>query len=262
MTRKMTTKRKNSSALMIGRSLALRPIPRVAILVVITVVTASALCSTPAPAYAAEVPHGDTASPESEVVRALVEQVVESYARAESYTIEFVQESYWALADTVTVSSARLVLVKPSSLSVSYDDGGRIVSDGESLRVYVPATGQFFVSRIGSAGVVLDPAAILESYEPDPRIPLIERSGEKGIVTIALRPGERFAEPARIDVNIDTTAWIVVGLTAYSTAGDRSSYVLKSTVFEAPVAADEFLLVRPEGAQLLTGSPYDIDQLR
>ncbi len=253
---------RSSSALLIGRSLALRPVPRVALLVVITVVTASALCSIPALAYAAEVPHGDTAPPEFEVVRALVEQVVESYARAESYTIEFVQESYWALADTVTVSSARLVLVKPSSLSVSYDDGGRIVSDGESLRVYVPATEQFFASRIGSAGVVLDPAAILESYEPDPRIPLVERSGEEGVVTIALRPGERFAEPARIDININTTAWIVVGLTAYSTAGDRSSYVLKSTIFEAPVAADEFVLVRPEGAQLLTGSPYDIDQLR
>ncbi len=258
----MTRKRKNSSVLLIGRALALHPIPRAALLVVIIVATALALCGVPALASDAEVPHSETASAEAEVVRALLEQVVESYARAESYTIEFVQESYWALADTVTVSSARLVLVKPSSLSVSYDDGGRIVSDGESLRVYVPATGQFFVSRIGSAGVVLDPAAILESYEPDPRIPLVERSGEEGVVTIALRPDERFAEPARIDVNIDTTAWIVVGLTAYSTAGDRSSYVLKSTVFEAPVVADEFVLVRPEGAQLLTGSPYDIDQLR
>ena len=209
-----------------------------------------------------ENPPALNATAESEMTETIIERVLESYAAAESYTIEFAQESYWALADTVSLSSARLVLVKPALLSVSYDDGGRIVSNGESLRVYVPATGQFFVSRIGSAGVVLDPAAILSNYKPDPHIPMITSSEAQNMVTIALHPKERFAEPTRIDVTIDTEAWIVIKLTAYSTAGDRSSYIFKSTTFEAPVAQSEFVLVRPEGAQLLTGSPYDIDQLR
>ncbi len=252
----------SSSASPIGYSVLRRPVLCAALLLAVTTAAATALSALPALADEAQVSREQNESAESAVIRAIVEQVLERYAAADSYTIEFAQESYWALADTVSLSSARLVLVKPSSLSVSYDDGGRIVSNGESLRVYVPATGQFFVSRIGPTGVVLDPAAILRAYEPDPRIPIVKKSGERDVVTIALRPRERFAEPTRIDVNIDTTAWIVVGLTAYSTAGDRSSYILKSTIFEAPVAADEFVLVRPEDTQLLTRSPYDIDQLR
>ncbi len=238
------------------------PILRAALTAAATVAAVSVLYGLTALASGPDNPPEQSGTAESEMTRTIVERVLESYAGAESYTIEFAQESYWALADTVSLSSARLVLVKPALLSVSYDDGGRIVSNGESLRIYVPATGQFFVSRIGSAGVVLDPAAILSNYRPDPRIPIIARSEEQDTVTIALRPRERFAEPTRIDVTIDTKTWILVALTAHSTAGDRSSYVLKSTIFEAPVAPGEFVLVRPEGAQLLTGSPYDIDQLR
>ncbi len=238
------------------------PILRAALTAAVTMAAALVLSDLPAPASESEVPHEQNGTAQSEMAEMIVERVLESYAAAESYTIEFIQRSYWALADTVSISSARLVLVKPSFLSVSYDDGGRIVSNGESLRVYVPATEQFFVSRIGSAGVVLDPAAILSNYKPDPHVPIMERSGEQDVVTIALRPRERFAEPARIDVTIDTAAWIVVALTAHSTAGDWSSYVLESTNFEAPVAPGEFVLARPDGAQLLTGSPYDIDQLR
>ncbi len=239
-----------------------RSILRVALATVATVVAVLISFCLSAPASQPKSLLVENGTAECEITETILERVLEGYAAAESYTIEFAQESYWALADTVSLSSARLVLVKPALLSVSYDDGGRIVSNGESLRIYVPATGQFFVSRIGSAGVVLDPAAILSNYKPDPHIPMITSSEAQNVVTIALRPKERFAEPTRIDVTIDTEAWIVIGLTAHSTAGDRSSYILKSTTFEAPVAQGEFVLVRPEGAQLLTGSPYDIDQLR
>ncbi len=197
-----------------------------------------------------------SASPELDEARSLVASVIERYERARSYEIEFTQENYWALADTSYTIDGVLLLERPNRLSVSYDDGGRIVVDDDSLQVYVPATNQFFASSIDSSDIMLDPARLLRQFAPDSGRPF-ERPEEAGnLRTLNLRPRKTFIEPARVQVTIDTTTRAVVLLVAHATSGDRTTYRMRTTRYDVPTPDSEFELEVPAGAEQMSGSTF------
>jgi outer membrane lipoprotein-sorting protein len=197
-----------------------------------------------------------SASPEVEEARALVASVIDRYESSRSYEIEFTQENFWALADTTHAIEGVLLLERPDRLSVTYDDGGRIVVDGDSLRVFVPATNQFFTSSIDSSDVMLDPARLLRQFTPDTERPFEPLDGAGGLRALNLRPLKSFVEPAHVQVTIDTARRVVVRLVARTTTGDRTTYRMRATRYDVPTPDSEFELKLPAGAERMTGSPF------
>ena len=208
----------------------------------------------PHPALAEEPP----ASPELAEAQALVDRVVDRYEGARSYRIEFTQESYWALADTSLFADGVLFLERPDRISVSYSDGGRIVVDGDSMRVFVAMTNQFFVTTIESADVMLDPAVLLREFHPDRLAPVADDADDRtaGTRTVSMRPSVSFTEPARILATIDPRSHSIVNIVAFSTAGDRTAYRMHACHFDVPAPDGAFVLPKPEGAELITDSPF------
>jgi outer membrane lipoprotein-sorting protein len=187
----------------------------------------------------------------------LIASAVARYANASAYEIDFAQESYWALADSTQLTTGTLAVVPPRSISIRYDDGGRIVADGDSLRVYVPATNQFFSARMDSTDLLFDPVRLLSAYAPDADDPF-GRNGRKGggRTVVTLRPGAAAVEPVRLDVEIDAATGLLSGLVAYSSGGDRTRYTIHDTRLNARIPDSTFKLSPPEGADILRGSPY------
>ena len=216
---------------------------------------AAALSACPA---AAEVsPASEPTAPVARVERAasIVADVLDRYLAHPSYSIRFVQESYWALADTVKETAGVLLVEGSGRLSLEYADGGRAVADGETLRVFVPETRQFFVTALDPADIAVDPARILAAYEPDRRAPIVG-DDDGPAITIGMRPRERYGEPARIEATVDRNSLELVGLVAFSSTGDRTTYRITETRFDVETSDQDFKLPRPEGAELIRGSPF------
>ncbi len=174
---------------------------------------------------------------------AVTEKVAARYDASSSYRIEFTQESYWALADTTAVSKGTLLAEPPSFFAIDYEDGGRVVTAGGSLWVYVPATNQFWSSAIDTVDVALDPAGILRAYRPDREHPFLDAA--EGYRTVQLRPTGSIPEPNRITITIDEGRSIVTGITAYATSGDRTTYRMSNTEFDVVVPDGAFEPPRP-----------------
>ena len=191
------------------------------------------------------------ASDTVEEAAALAERTALKYERSESYRVEFRQESYWSLADSLVISSGVLLADPPSRISIEYEDGGRIVSTGDSIWVYVPQTNQFFSSPVDSSDVTLDLAALLRRYEPAADAPFADSPADAR--TVQLRPSRGLAEPVRLLVTVNETTGTVTAITAYSTSGDRTTYELLDTRFNVPVPDGAFTARRPPGAELVRG---------
>jgi outer membrane lipoprotein-sorting protein len=184
---------------------------------------------------------------------ALLRKVIERYEAAPTCRLDFTQESYWALADTVARTTGVLFVKRPRHVSIRYGDSGRLVTNGESLKVYVPETGQFFVSAIDSSDVVLDPAQLLRRYSVDPGIPeLVDEGG--GMVSVNLVPNRPPAEPAALRVVIDVDNRSVSRIEAFTSSGDSTVYIVERTDFGLVVPEEEFTLTKPANAQLIVGS--------
>ncbi len=189
--------------------------------------------------------------------RDVVAKAVERYESSRTYRIDFTQESYWALADSTTVASGTLFYERPGRMSLAYEDGSRIVVQGDSMRVYTAQTAQFFVVEIDSTDVAIDPPRLLRAYAPDPSAPFA--AGDplpNGSRVINLKPQESFSEPTRIEVTIDPASGRVTRIAALSSSGDRMTYALRASSFGVDVPEDEFILRRPASATLVKGSPF------
>lgn len=188
----------------------------------------------------------------------LVDSAAAVFAEARSYTIEFTQENHWALADTVYIMDGTLTLDRPSRLSIRYGDGGRVAVDGESLRVYVPQTNQFFVTETGDSDLLIDPATLLREYAPDPARPFAEPRDERS-TTVRLLPVGESVEPARIHVSFDREGGALRTIEAFSTSDDRTVYRIRSVNLDVSVSDGEFRLEAPPGVERITGSPFSAE---
>jgi len=181
----------------------------------------------------------------------LAERTASLYERSSSYRIEFIQESYWALADSTIVSGGVLLAEPPTNISIEYEDGGRVVSTGDSIWVFVPQTNQFYSAAVDSADVSLDLAALLRRYSPDPSGPFGE--APPGSRTLRLKPDDGFVEPEQLAVTIDGNTGTVTLVCARSTSGDTMTYRMIATTFDAPLPEGTFSARRPSGAELVRG---------
>ncbi|MFH1502506.1 MAG: outer membrane lipoprotein carrier protein LolA [Candidatus Eisenbacteria bacterium] len=191
-------------------------------------------------------PAGAAASDEA---AALAGSVADVYERSSSYRIEFTQESYWSLADSMQVTRGVLLARPPASVSIRYEDGGRIAANGESLWVYVPQTGQFFCSPMDADDVAVDPARLLRLYTPDAEEPFEDAPAGKR--SVRLRPLNPSAEPARLTVTVDMERLVVTEIVARSLSGDRTTYRMLDTTFSVTLDPAEFRPRRPPGSELI-----------
>lgn len=190
--------------------------------------------------------------------RSLVERAASVFSEADTYRIEFTQENHWALADTVYVMQGTLTLSRPAHLSIRYEDGGRVTADGESLRVYVPQTDQFFITEARKADLLIDPAMLLSEYAPDPDRPFAEQAPARS-TTVRLIPVGDSVEPVRLHVTFDRTTGDIRVIEAFSTSGDRTLYRIRTLSLGVPITAGEFRLEAPPGAERIAGSPFSAE---
>lgn len=193
---------------------------------------------------------------EAPAARALVAAVVERYERARPYEFSFVQESYWALADTVKSTEGTLLVEDSGRIALTYGDGGRAVADTETLKVFVPQTMQFFVTSVDPADVAVDPARLLTAYEPDRTAPFATAARTGDAVIVNMVPRDRFGEPSRLEVTVNADRNEVARIVAHSSAGDRTTYRITRTRFGVAVQESDFLLERPADTELIHGSPF------
>jgi len=189
--------------------------------------------------------------------RAVIAAALERYESARTYRLDFVQENYWALADSTSIVSGTLLYARPGRMSLEYGDGSRIVVAGDSMRVYAAQTAQFFVVEIDSSDVAIDPPRLLRAYAPDPISPFA--SGEPlpdGSRVVNLKPQASFSEPASVEVTIDPTSGAVTRIAALSSSGDRTTYAIRASRFGVEVPDDKFVLRRPANATTVKGSPF------
>jgi outer membrane lipoprotein-sorting protein len=189
--------------------------------------------------------------------RGVVAAAIKRYESARTYRLDFVQENYWALADSTSVARGTLIYERPARMSLSYEDGSRIVVAGDSMRVYTAQTAQFFVVEVDSSDVAIDPPRLLRAYAPDPISPFAAGDPRPdGSRMINLRPQASFNEPARIEVTIDPASGTVTRIAAMSSSGDRMTYSIRASRFGLDVSDSEFVLHRPTNATLVKGSPF------
>jgi len=199
------------------------------------------------------------------VARNLIDRLVERYESENSYRIAFRQESYWALADTSMHSEGVLLLQRPSHLSVRYDDGSTIVSNGDTLWVYMTQTNQYFSTDIGADDTVIDPPRVLRSFVPDPNgpyagpediadpdgsVPTASAVTEAALFLIA---ADGAGEPARLEVALDPSRSLVTGMTAHTRSGDYTRYEISETRFGVATDPSDFVFEVPPGAERVGG---------
>jgi outer membrane lipoprotein-sorting protein len=185
-----------------------------------------------------------------------VHAALSRYESAAAYRLDFVQETYWALADSTVTVRGTLHYRRPGAIAIAYDDGSRIVVAGDSMRVYAAQTNQFFVVEVDSTDVAVDPPRLLRAYEADPERPFADSDPLPGGVRVVnLRPGGPYAEPARIEVAVDA-AGDVVSITAVSASGDRTAYRILASRFGVEAPEGTFTLRCPPGATPVRGSPF------
>ena len=213
---------------------------------------------------AAEEPRSEATEAQMAGARELVAEVIERYESENSYRIDFTQESYWALADTTLSSSGVLLLERPTMLSVRYDDGSTITSNGDTLWVYMSETNQYFVTDIGEDDTVIDPPRVLRSYVPDPEGPFSDEivgrispgthtSHEIVQRTLLLIPADGSGEPSRLEVTVDPSKSIVTGMAAHTRSGDSTRYRITKTTFGVETAPSDFVFTVPPGAERMGG---------
>lgn len=207
---------------------------------------------------------------EREMATALdyIERIVERYESEDSYRISFRQETYWALADTTIASEGVLLLERPSMLAIRYDDGSSIASNGDTLRVYVSQTNQFFVTAVDADDTVIDPPKVLRQYVPNPDGPFVgssvdvvdgpsspggESHGRTVEATLSLIPASGSGEPARLEVTVDPSRNLVLGMVAYTRTGDHTRYRISETLFGVATSPADFAITIPPGAERIGG---------
>ena len=222
------------------------------------IVAAALVAAAPVAATSGTGDPGSGASPARRAeARAVITAALERYESARTYRLDFMQENYWALADSTTVVSGTLLYARPGRMSLEYADGSRIVVAGDSMRVYSAQTAQFFVVEIDSSDVAVDPPRLLRAYAPDPISPFA--AGEPlpdGSRVINLKPQESFSEPASVEVTIDPATGAVTRIAALSSSGDRTTYTVRASRFGVEVPDDKFVLRRPANATMVKGSPF------
>ncbi len=219
----------------------------VVVLVTAALMPAAALSEEPAPQWKAE----SQARAEE-----LMQRVIDRYEASDSYRILFTQDTFWALADTLLSSSGQMLVQHPLHVSISYDDGSRVVSNGESLWVYASQTNQFFATAVDSNDVVIDPPRFLRRFEPDPDRPFPTPQVESALyanqVVLSLR-SRGGGEPRSMDVHIDERELLVTQIEARSSSSDWTRYRISETVFDVPTTPSDFVVTMPPGAERIGG---------
>lgn len=219
----------------------------VSVLVAVALMPPAAQSEEPAPEWRAE----SQARAEE-----LMQRVIDHYEASDSYRILFTQDTFWALADTLLSSSGEMLVQHPFHVSISYDDGSRVASNGESLWVYTEQTNQFFATLVDSNDVVIDPPQFLRRFEPDPDRPFpsphVESALHADEVVLSLRSRDG-GEPKSMDVHINERELLVMQITARSSSSDWTRYRISETAFDVATTPSDFVVTIPPGAERIGG---------
>lgn len=204
------------------------------------------------------------ASDDAERALQLADAVASRYASLDAFSMDFIQTSYWSLADSTVQTSGTLLVRRPDRIAIEYGTGGRIVIRGDSLRAFAPESGQFFVAGVDTSSSVIDPARVLRAYRPDAEQPIRPARDDPrfggppptGTLTLALRPADRLTDPSLLLVRIDPDALRVRSILAVARGGDWTRYDILREREVSDHEPGTFVLRRPPGAEIVSGMPF------
>ena len=122
----------------------------------------------------------------------LARMVEESYDSKSVIEARVEQESYWVNLDERVSSSAKLWLGKGGAIRLEYETGGRVVSDGDTIWVYVPESEQVFISRADTSSL-LNPARLVTHFTQKSDSIHFDRRDDGWLAEFRMKPGGKFA---------------------------------------------------------------------
>lgn len=218
------------------------------------------LAASAALAIAPIAPIASAQSPE-----AVMDRAVKAYADLRSVRAEFRQSITNPITGTNLVSRGVLLRKDPGFLSINFSDpsGDRIVSDGQSLWIYLPssAPGQAIKTsaRANNALAMVDPGGVFLS-SPASRYTMSSRGtatigGRKmNVVSLVPKKSNGFFSQARVWVDAATN--YIRQFEVVDANGLKRVVTITSIQPNAGVEASEFKFTPPRNVRVLDSASY------
>ncbi|SRR6266542_1244207 len=187
----------------------------------------------------------------------ILDRAVTAYSRMESMRAEFKQTLTNPLTGSTATVAGTILRRKPNLLSVSFDNGDRIVSDGRYLWLYVPSTAPGQVVRsdgAGPASSTFDPAGdVLVS--PRQRYSVAsggtETIGGRSVHVLALTPKIASVQFRKVKLWIDDADASVRQLEAIDGNGLTRLIVVTRLSSNPALSRSLFKFTPPPGVRIL-----------
>lgn len=194
---------------------------------------------------------------------ASMDRAVSAYSKMQTVRAEFTQTITNPITGTTAVSRGVLLRKQPDLLSITFTDpkGDRVVSDGQSLWVYLPSSAPGQVIRMPAKGnssmAIVDPSGVFLS-SPSTRY-IITAAGTATIAgrrtsAMNLVPKTSNARFTRARVWVDVGDYSIRQFEVTEASGLTRLITITSLQPNAKISQSAFSFTPPKGARVLDSS--------
>ncbi len=182
----------------------------------------------------------------------VLRRIRRAYDRTDSFQAEFDQTFIWRLAGSEQTMSGSFAMEKPNRFRVE-TEAQTVVTDGETVWSYSPATRQVILNDYDPATMPLRPDNFLLRFPDEDRVTYLgERpDGESTIHTIELIPSDSTMGIASMRVWVNDDDWFARKVTYVSVNADTTTYRLRNISRNPDLAESVFEFAIPRGVEVV-----------
>jgi outer membrane lipoprotein carrier protein len=176
------------------------------------------------------------------------------YAQIKTFSSDFNQEFFIKIHPTAPQKShGRVVFEKPGEMSFRSDNGNRVVSDGQVLKMYEPGNQQMIVQSLAGTqypaalAFLMGQGNLTTSFTfqvLDPALPGIYR-----LVGTPTSPGAPYKT---VVFYVDAATSQVRKVSILDAQGNRNQFEFVNPIVNVPAPLGEFVFTAPLGTQIVT----------
>lgn len=191
---------------------------------------------------------------------ALIERASSAYSRLTSMRADFRQTITNPLTGSSLSTTGQILRQKPGLLSVSFDNGDRIVADGSMIWVYLPSSVPGQVMRLPSRGTntgLIDPASqFLDSPRSRYNVTAAGSAvvGGRATHAVTLVPKRQMQAFTRAKVWIDDRDFSIRQFEVTDASGLKRTVVVTRMVANPKLNRSAFSFTPPKGAKIVDQS--------